>query len=43
MYLFGKPMPWSDIFIFAGMMIAIGLVVGGFLTLGSIIPKKEDK
>ena len=42
-YLIGKPMSWGDFFIFAGMMIAIGLIVGGFLTLGSIIHKKEDK
>jgi len=43
MYVFGKPMSWSDFFIFAGIMIAVGLVVGGFLTWGSKIPKKEDK
>ena len=41
-YLFGKPISWSDFFVFAGIMIAVGLIVGGFFTWGSKIPKKED-
>ena len=41
--LFGKPISWNDFFIFAGTMVAVGLIVGGFLTWGSRIPKKEDK
>ena len=43
MLLFGKPMSWSDFFLFAGIMIAIGVILGVFLTIGSKVPTKEDK
>lgn len=43
MLLFGRPMSWSDFFLFAGIIIAIGVILGFFLTIGSKVPTKEDK
>ena len=43
MLLFGKPMTWSDFFLFAGIMIVIGILLGLFLTIGSKVPTKEDQ
>lgn len=43
MLLFGRPMSWSDFFLFAGIIIAIGVILGVFLTIGSRVPTKEDK
>ena len=43
MLLFGKQMSWSDFFLFAGIMIVVGFLLGLFLTIGSKVPTKEDK
>ena len=43
MLLFGKPMSWSDFFLFAGIIIVVGIILGVFLTIGSKVPTKEDK
>ena len=43
MLLFGKPMSWNDFFLFAGIMVVIGILLGLFLTIGSKVPTKEDK
>ena len=43
MLLFGKPMSWSDFFLFAGIMIVIGVLLGLLLTIGSKVPTKEDQ
>lgn len=43
MLLFSKPMTWSDFFLFAGIMIVIGILLGLFLTIGSKVPTKEDQ
>ena len=43
MFLFGKPMSWSDFFLFAGIMFVIGILLGLFLTIGSKVPTQEDK
>ena len=43
MLLFGKPMSWSDFFLFAGIIIVGGIILGVFLTIGSKVPTKEDK
>ena len=43
MLLLGKQMSWSDFFIFAGIMIVIGILLGLFFTFGSKVPTKEDK
>ena len=43
MFLFGKQMSWSDFFLFAGIMIVIGILLGIFLTIGSKEPTQKDK
>ena len=43
MLLFGKPMSWSDFFLFAGIMVVLGVLLGLFLTIGSKVPTREDK
>ena len=43
MFLFGKQMSWSDFFLFAGIMIVIGILLGLFLTIGSKVPTQKDK
>ena len=41
--LFGKPMSWSDFFLFAGIMVVLGVLLGLFLTIGSKVPTRKDK
>ena len=41
MFLFGKQRSWSDFFLFAGIMIVIGILLGLFLTIGSKVPTKK--
>ena len=43
MLLFCKPMSWSDFFLFAGIMVVLGVLLGLFLTIGSKVPTREDK
>lgn len=43
MLLFGKQLSWSDFFLFAGIMIVVGVILGVFLTIGSKVPTEEDK
>jgi len=43
MLLFGKSMSWSDFFLFAGIMIVVGVILRVFLTIGSKVPTKEDQ
>ena len=43
MLLFDKPMTWNDFFLFAGITIGLGVLLGLFLTIGSIVPRKEDQ
>ena len=43
MFLFGKQMSWSDFFLFAGIIIVIGILLGLFFTIGSKVPPQKDK
>ena len=43
MLLFDKPMTWNDFFLFAGIIIGLGVLLGLFLTIGSKVPRKEDQ
>ena len=43
MFLFGKSMSWSDFFLFAGIMVVVGFLLGLFLTIGSKVPTQKDK
>ena len=41
--LFDKSMTWNDFFLFAGIIIGLGVLLGLFLTIGSKVPRKEDQ
>ncbi len=43
MLLFNKSMTWNDFFLFAGIMIGLGVLLGLYFTIGSKVPRKEDK
>ena len=43
MLLFDKPMTWNDYFLFAGIIIGLGVLLGLFFTIGSKVPRKEDQ
>lgn len=43
MFLFDKPMTWNDFFLFAGIIIGLGVLLGLFFTIGSKVPRKEDQ
>ena len=43
MLLFGRQLSWSDFFRFAGIMIAVGILLAVFLVVGSKVPTKRDK
>jgi hypothetical protein len=43
MLLFNKSMTWNDFFLFAGIMIGLGVLLGLYFTIGSKVPRKEDQ
>jgi hypothetical protein len=43
MLLFNKSMTWNDFFLFAGIMIGLGVLLGLYFTIGSKVPRKKDK
>ena len=43
MLLFDKSMTWNDFFLFAGIMIGLGVLLGLYFTIGSKVPRKGDQ
>lgn len=43
MLLFDKSMTRNDFFLFAGIIIGLGVLLGLFFTIGSKVPTREDK
>lgn len=43
MLLFDKPMTWNEFFLFAEIIIGLGVFLGLFYSIGSRVPRKEDK
>ena len=43
LFLFDKPLTWDEFFLFAGIIIGLGVLLGLFFTIGSKVPRKEDK
>ena len=43
MLLFDKPMTWNEFFLFAGIIIGLGVFLGLFYSIGSRGPRKKDK